>query len=59
MPPTSRPTAAERLARVRAIPRPGTPEDLARALERFRQRMTEPPLVVDWETVRDAEADPA
>jgi hypothetical protein len=48
---------SDRLARVRAIPRRGTPEELAQVLERFRQLMAEPPLVVDWEVIRDAEAD--
>ncbi len=56
-PPRPSPSDAERLARVRAIPRRGTAEDLARALDAFRRYMAQPPLAVDWETLRDAEAD--
>jgi hypothetical protein len=48
---------ADPLARVRAIPRRGTQEDLARAMEGFCRRMAEPPILVGWETILDAEAD--
>jgi len=46
-----------RVAVVEQIPRKGTPKDLAEVVERFRRRIAEAPLEVDWGTILAAEAD--